>query len=401
MAEEKDNLEMAEPTVPTTAAEWPVETARTGHVDERDDMFDSPEEMADDSLMSQALQYLKQVVSQPYWLSNDDAMAFQDKHHSITFKALLAGTAAITIAISQLAVAQIFDLYVAAHGFTAEPEWIEAWKWGMAIVEFVSAVFAGIYVTWGVLLAVQKKWLLERHKAERLRFLKYRSLLALATEPGVDRSLKSWKQRVKREADEIENMDEVEMERWWKENRRIAKDDYSLKITVTEEELNQIMEYYKDKRLDSQIKYFFKKSERDMASDAFWKVIPPFFFVASIACAVIHIFISGGVTIVHHFERIEPLEPYGVRVASTIFIAMAALFPVFGAAIRTHRSANEFSRNTVRFHAVYLELKESYGLLEPKEDATVKLRRLWLSEERLESEHREWLRLMDEAEWYG
>jgi hypothetical protein len=206
---------------------------------------------------------------------------------------------------------------------------------------------------------------------------------------------------VKKEADKIHDLNEVEMERWWKENRRIAKDFYSLKLTVTDEELNQIMEYYKEKRLEKQIDYFFKKSERDMASDAFWKVIPPFFFVASIACAVIHILISGGVTVVHQLHHTNPLEPYGVRVASTIFIAMAALFPVFGAAIRTHRSANEFSRNTVRFHAVYLELKEAYGLLEPKEEAGVKLRRLWLSEERLESEHREWLRLMDEAEWYG
>jgi len=364
-------------------------------------MHDDASEMEGNGLMAQALLYLDQTVSQPYWPANDDAMEFQNKHHRITFVALLTGTIAVVIAILQLAITQLHTIYMANSGSTDPMAGGEVWRWGLAIFEFCCAGVAGFYVIRGVRLAIQKKWLLERHKAERLRFLKYNALLSLTADPEASRGLKNWKQRVKREAETIGNMDEDEMERWWKENRRMTKDPEELKLTITEDELNQLMEYYKQKRLDKQMKYFFRKSERNLASDSFWKLLPPSFFVASILCAVSHLLLSGALLGVHHIWKSVPRDPVWEKVVSTILITMAALFPVLGAGIRTHRSANEFSRNTVRFHAVYLELMGAYDRLVSSATTKDKLEDLWRSEETLENEHREWLRLMDEAEWYG
>ena len=81
-------------------------------------------------------------------------------------------------------------------------------------------------------------------------------------------------------------------------------------------------------------------------------------------------------------------------------ITLAALLPVFVAAIRTHRSAHEYSRNAVRFSAIRDELKDYQTTLKYP-GSTRQLRALWHCEERLEYEHLEWLRLMAEAEWYG
>jgi hypothetical protein len=363
-----------------------IPSLRALHIDTQDDMYDSPGELEGNGLLPQMLRYLQMEVCEPYWPSNEDAIRFQAKHQWITTWALWTGTAAVTAAIAQL-----IAFKTTQH---------ETLKMVLAGLEFLAAFGAGIFVVRGVKQAIQKKWLLERHKAERLRFLKYRSLLEAVTNANLGDDLRNWKLGVRREADTIRWLDEDEMIRWLKENRRVKKDDESMTPAVGNEDLNDIMEYYKRKRLEEQIKYLFRKSQRTSASDSLTKFVPPVFFVLSIACAVSHMVVDVV------FGRIWPqTAPPGDMIWSDKLglglIIAAAVLPVWGAAVRTHRSANEFSRNTVRFKAVYHELCEFAGHLVPGAEATAKLRWLWRSEEELENEHREWLRLMDEAEWYG
>jgi len=103
---------------------------------------------------------------------------------------------------------------------------------------------------------------------------------------------------------------------------------------------------------------------------------------------------------------------------------LAALLPAAAAGVRTWRSAFEFSRNKGRFEAAHQALQDLERRLvdegfaasgkptgqasapgEGKDveetDAYPILRDLSWCEHILESEHREWLRLMFETEWFG
>jgi hypothetical protein len=103
---------------------------------------------------------------------------------------------------------------------------------------------------------------------------------------------------------------------------------------------------------------------------------------------------------------------------------VAALLPAAAAGVRTWRSAFEFSRNKGRFEAAHQALRDLERRLveegfaasekprgqpsnpaldkdEEETDAYPILRDLSWCEHILESEHREWLRLMYETEWFG
>jgi hypothetical protein len=77
--------------------------------------------------------------------------------------------------------------------------------------------------------------------------------------------------------------------------------------------------------------------------------------------------------------------------------------PVVGWGIRTYRSAHEYARSASLFHVKHHNLEDLKREIEQADlgsPNTLK-RLLWKGEDYLEREHREWLWLMVEAEWYG
>ena len=365
----------------------------SGYIDNNDDMYDSPEELQGDALLPRALRLLSEI-SAPYWRANHEAMILQARHRHITSRALFAATAAVVLAIIQLPILKR----------------LEGWGEIVPLIEAVAVGLAFYYVSKGIKQAVQKHWLLERHQAERFRFLKYRRLLALITETKDDPGLKHWKQVACRKASNILKMKEPDVQQWMREFYRQSKDDKSLLSIVSESDFNDILDFYRHKRLDRQVRYLCQKSASTGTDDSYTRFWPPFLFLVSLVFALIHF----GIDIVDASARFAEertcllifgwIESHGISWAkehSVWFITGAALLPVVIAAIRTHRSANEYSRNTLRFSSMYVELRAKSDQLAVSQDSTAKLRILWEIEESLESEHRDWLRLMEEAEWYG
>ena len=87
---------------------------------------------------------------------------------------------------------------------------------------------------------------------------------------------------------------------------------------------------------------------------------------------------------------------------SIVLIMVAASMPVLGAGVRTLRTAYEFARNTVRYRAKLVTLRHFKNKLPShNEDPEPIFHAFWHCEQILESEHREWLRLMTDAEWFG
>ena len=94
-----------------------------------------------------------------------DAKAIKslDRHRIAVRLSAIFGTAAVTVAIIELA---------------RHAEGLEGKAW--LLLEGLAALAVGGVVIWGSLSALMSTWLLERHKAERCRFRKYRFLLDLA-----------------------------------------------------------------------------------------------------------------------------------------------------------------------------------------------------------------------------
>jgi hypothetical protein len=352
------------------------------HVDQDDDMYDDLEDLTSSKILVEALQYWKEIAD-PYWTANFSAKRFQKRHKLIVDVALWFGTIAIIFAILQLPL-----LY--------SPQLAKSW---FIVAEFTAALATGIFVFWGVKSAVHHEWLLERHKAEQFRFLKYRSLLELAELSARDSELNDWKESLRKRIHKIEDLTKARVRRWLGENKASHEPVRPLHSVFSDKDFKKLVEYYRRKRLDVQINYFFEKAEKELERDWVTRLLLPLFFLLGIACACGHFIVDLVVTFLERSH--VALDVTWQHPVSVGLIEAAAIFPVVGSAIRTYRGAHESSRNTTRFRAAFVELGRLGERLQMETLPEAILGHLRRSEEILEVEHRDWLRLMTEAEWFG
>ena len=82
-------------------------------------------------------------------------------------------------------------------------------------------------------------------------------------------------------------------------------------------------------------------------------------------------------------------------------IVTAISLPVLGGGARTFRSAHEFARNTIRYRSKIVALTTIDMALDHSTGVSAQHAKLWYSEVIMENEHRDWLRLMMEAECFA
>jgi hypothetical protein len=163
-----------------------------------------------------------------------------------------------------------------------------------------------------------------------------------------------------------------------------------------------LVEYYLVKRLNQQITYF-AQAGRNIGWQRYTYHLPALCFFASVLLALTHfalaIYEQGGnhnQSLAQHMDR-----PQDHSFVGELLIVLAACLPVLGAGIRTLHTASERRRNAIRFQAKYYTLEKLRQELQQETDADAIFRLLSQCERIMEIEHREWLRLMIEAEWFG
>ena len=266
------------------------------------------------------------------------------------------------------------------------------------MAEFLASLAAALSVFWGLKSALHHHWLLERHKAEQLRLLKYHSLLELA-ESSVSPELREWKDRLRHSIQQIERLEGSHLRKWLGENRSSREPARPGKSRLSDKYVKGLVEYYRRRRLDAQIAYFLGKAESEHERDWVTRLLPPLFFLVGIGFACAHFTLDLVITLLE--KRHMVASPDWQHSVSIILIEAAAICPVLGSAIRTYRSAHESSRNTIRFRAAFIELERLSERLQMETDPAAILGHLRRCEEILEVEHRDWLQLMTEAEWFG
>ncbi len=320
------------------------------------------------------------------------AKTYQFWHRVVTYIVAWAAPIAVISAVVGLGHEKL------SHVFTVPDEsWLnglEVWAAGVAIVAVAIGWRAGF----------KKKWLINRHKAELHRLLRYRFLIHPSLWKGSEGGEK-WLGENLHEIASLKGKHALEKAT----NEPPAHGPFEAQSRLARNRIEALTRYYLAKRLNPQKEYFANRAQRNEIKDWARSILPGFFFASIVAV----VFKSGAAYLAGRFPRTAMPR------ATAIAILCAALLPIVAAGVRTYLAAFEFSRNKSRFNAAHEALRQlekslldhmlaaitSESLLvapdDSEADASAVLRDLYWCEHILDSEHREWLRLMYDAEWFG
>lgn len=342
--------------------------------DDFDDMHDDLATFPYGTRLADLLQTSANVIVRSYDSADRAALTTQRQHRWLTRLAVVAGTLAVLLAILQRPDLSLETVSVA--GFT------------LAGLEPPAAIAAGVVVLIGILGARQFRWLLARHKAERCRFLKYSVMLDPVTWFGTQAEFQARLQLLSAEVARITALTKHDLDHWLEHDQLPSPPEVDTPPPISAE-LRQVINYYCDKRLATQTRYFSARYNQNARRDSWTRWLPALLFFGSVLAAAGHFI----------YETVQ--KDHGEPSVTAWLITAAAGFAALGAGVRTYRGAYEYSRNTARYRGKAIALSELTHRLRHEADPGAALRTIWSAEQILESEHREWLRLMVDAEWFG
>ncbi len=336
----------------------------------KDDMHDSEADLAHWQQLAGKLQVCAEVIEPAFRKADGTALRHQSYHRHLVKLATVFGTAAIIFAILQLAFGDAIGLHQ------------------IAFDELVAVVLAFVAFVLGSLVAFQILWLVERNKAERLRIEKFRYLIDPELwngNPGIEeRKGAELAEKVK----SIEAAQHHDVHHWIENDVVPTPPDSVLGLSDAPPITSELLDYYRTRRLEYQLAFFRKRANEYLKLQKATMHVPAVLFLASVGAVLLHY----GHDLFTHAERLDTFSRW--------MIVLAASLPVIGGAFRTFQSAYQAARNAYRYRAKAVALASIKSALDHATGPRSQFLALWFCEQTLENEHREWLRLMLEAEWF-
>jgi len=339
-----------------------------------------------------ALLWLKSNLTEAWRNANREALHSQSRHRLLARIAIAAGTAAIVMAIVQPPVKETLALMI--HVFPSL-EWVKPIGGRFpTYLEVIAVAAAVVAVAVGLKAKFDRRWLGRRHRAERLRMLKFRSLIQLwRLEPL------AWQKWVTQQLAMLDDGDDPKnLEEWLTAEMVEPEVQDSLRSEPSLEFVGALSTYYRFKRVEFQANYFARRREDFTKETGRWLHLSLPLFLGSVACVVVHLVFDAWAAWAK--KRGEAGSEMYEMVAAW-FLAFAAIFPVLGMGVRAWfaafelpRSANLFAAKCRALRFLTNRLQEDVGNVMPT------LRHIAHAEIFLEQEHREWLRLHRETEWF-
>jgi hypothetical protein len=346
---------------------------------EKYDMVDLDSEYEDLEPLTTAIPKFNELLNLKYKEHDEDAIVKQNNRNRYLNSTIRAGTGALILAVFQFLLIA-FNIEV-------------SYQLLFAGIEVLTVLFA-VYAIYGGYQLFHIRWLLERHKAERLRLLKFRYLINPILWCNNPTNIESWYKKLNEEIDKIENLEEEDIDSWIIESK-IEKPPEITGCYYNKNNIAAFLRYYLDKRLNHQKNYYCEKIKTLSKEDKkIPEKLPLRLYLTGVIFVIIHI-ISAFLYYITNFLLIHDL--------SFIFLFFAILFPLLGAAISSTRSGLEISRSIRIFKGKYSAIVEFEKKIETqlnednlpwKEIGTI----LWECEKFFEAEHHEWLLLIKNIE---
>lgn len=348
------------------------------------DMDDGPEQqhLADAGILNEALTFLHENLDAPYDAADKAAGRHQGTHRRLAKTAIFTGTLSVMLAIVQLCFEQTLPTWkVLAQGFE-----------GLAVVAGVIAVMVGLWAKF------DHQWFIQRHRAERLRMLKF---LALGQTELWDGRMDAWKKWVRDGISDIAKITKIEQVKEWAKGGNAEPLEPAPPSSCAEsmQTLEAFSSYYRWKRVEFQAAYFGKQAGkfRNQTRPLAHLGLPLFFL--SVLAVVVHFvaeWTGQRLESQHHAASAKVWH-----VAAAWALALAALLPVLSLGVRAWlgafehvRSASLFEAKQRALRAISNQIAKDHGHLGKTMHHTAHV------EHFLEHEHREWLRLLLDAEWF-
>jgi hypothetical protein len=359
------------------AAEF-TKPARTGTFD----MVDEPDlpQFTRFPRLHDAVQFLDTQLRPSYEAADRAALRHQRTHRAVANIAIVGGGLAIGFAIVQLALKQSGPTL--AHY--------------VAGLEAVAVIIGVTAVLFGLKARFDHQWLLQRHIAERLRMLKFQAFGQSALWEG---NIAAWQKWVLDQRAAIKSISTIQQVKDWVFTDRVQGEPLAPSSTVASADDIAIATYYRRKRADFQAAYFDRQSHK-LSRGSRW-LHPaglPLFFISTLAVLVhFAVDLMGGGAESHSTAT----GAHGLELVGIWALTCAALLPVLSLCMRAWMGAFEYSRSAHLFKAKQRVLADgSVALCADQANCALTVRRIAFMEHTLEQEHREWLRLLIEAEWF-
>ena len=373
------------PDDPASAAtrEWDTHLARQLENKDRAytfDMDEMPEEgyMARFPALAEAIRFLDDHVKVAYYKADAAALAHQKTHRRLAGVAIIGGALAIVLAIGQLALKASHPGSIRSIGLLE----------GVAVGMALAAVAIGFWAKF------DHQWFIQRHIAERLRMLKFQAL-GQATFWSGQRD--GWQHWVRRQIADLQHIADIRTVKAWATGGQ-AEPFEPVPPSCPDDETATaaVAIYYRRKRVDFQAAYFKQQSEKLEKESAWLHGLGLPLFFASNGIVIVH-FLTDAIP--HHW--LDPKATHILECIGVWALALAAILPVLGFAARAWVGAFERTRSAHQFHAKHQGLlRSSNDLLRDQASCAATMHHIAHLEHFLEHEHREWLRLLMDAEWF-
>lgn len=292
-----------------------------------DDMADVPDGKnfpVLSTLLKGKLQKYRESLFPIYDKANSDAMKFRDKHKRCMKVFILASTIAVILAL--------FQLY--------EPVSQHYWFY-FTIAESVAILIAVVTILLDrIVKKYHMKWIVERHRAERCRFLKFFDLLI------------NDEKKYTSELEQIKQISDYSHLEKWSVNRGqmqdIAKSYFQ---SDSSHYLNDVFSYYLCRRIFVQMNYFLRRHfENREKKELLTETIPIILISIGLFIAFVHI----------AWEFIERIALVGYSIISVVGILL--LFMVIGLPIgawmlNSLSQISQYRAHTDRYGNLYTALK--------------------------------------------
>ncbi len=340
---------------------------------DRSDVDDPPEALASSYPLHDALAMSRELLLPIHERSSQEASRLASRLRSLTLWSVGAGFAALALLALQISLASWMPAPSAAATNA------------IRIAEAAAAALALGAGGWNAASGASRKSVLELHRAERCRLLKYRFLVdpALWTRRGSESEDR--RERFRRDAGEIQTLTADRLADWASRDTVAFAPTLPVGSGIDTHTVHTLVDYYQERRLDPRLDELGRAIGRLPARDGVVRLSSALFF-AAVALVAAHLFLDLP------FVGLASVPRVPRAIWSAIAAVVAVVLPALAMALRLFRDESGFASDRARLAGAHHALSELSGRLQKASGAEAIFRELGFCEDVLETHHREWLR---------